>query len=95
MCIKVRKSRTLLAYAIGGILEHQIRISDILSWDRKSYLTNAILQSLTCCFIWDKEQNTVTFLYLGLLKVPILTYQAWLEVASLVGFHIYLHSLCM
>ena len=29
-------------------LAHQIRISDILLWDRQSYLTHAILPRLSC-----------------------------------------------
>ena len=32
---------------VNIILEHRIRISEILPWDRKSYLTNAILLMLS------------------------------------------------
>ena len=31
----------------SAILAHQIRITEILSWDRKSYLTHAILPKLS------------------------------------------------
>ena len=33
---------------INTFLAHQIRISEILPWDRKSYLTHAILPRLSC-----------------------------------------------
>ena len=38
---------TLLAYTDNVILAHRIRISEILPWDRKSYLNQAILHRLS------------------------------------------------
>ena len=43
-----------LWFALGNVstimhcLAHRIMVSDILSWDRKSYLTHAILPWLSC-----------------------------------------------
>ena len=38
---------TLVVYIVTTFLAHRIRISDILPWDRKSYLTQAILPMLS------------------------------------------------
>ena len=43
------------------ILAHQIRISDILSWDRKSYLTHVILPRLSregCTLVVLERRHT-------------------------------------
>ena len=46
---KVQFITLILEYlgAMGTFLAHQIRILDILSWDRKSYLTHVILPRLS------------------------------------------------